>query len=73
MNISNMNHPLYNALSESIAEANRFIEKAKLAQLVLIENKYAWSGTKETGAAKRASMDLTRSLVTVRKPSNNDF
>ena len=73
MNISNMNHPLYNALCESIVEAERFIQKAKLARLVLIEDQYAWTGTKETGAAKRASMDLTRSLVTVRKPSNNDF
>ena len=64
-----MNHPLYNAISESIEEANRFIEKAKLAQLALIENEYAWSGTKETGSVKRASMDLTRCLVAVRNPT----
>ena len=68
MKIADMNFPLYLALKNSIEEAQRFIDKAKEAQEVLISNQYAWTGTKETGAAKRASMDLTRSLVDVRSP-----
>ena len=65
--ISDMNYPMYSALTDAIAEADRFIKKAELARERLIDDQYAWSGTKETGAAKRASMDLTRVLVTVRK------
>ena len=64
-----MNYPLYNALDESIAEAKRFIYKAEEAKQTLIDDKYAWAGTKFTGSAKRASMDLTRSLVSVRNPN----
>jgi|GEM_PF-4556052 len=70
MKISDMNYPLHLALSNSIEEAERFIKKAKAAQESLTSNQWAWNGTKETGAAKRASMDLTRSLVSVRKPTN---
>ena len=63
-----MNFPLYTALDDSIEDAKRFIKRAEAAQEVLINKKYAWVGTPETGAVKRASMDLTRSLVNVRKP-----
>ena len=69
MKISDMNYPLYSALRESIEVANRFISKAEAAQDDLINNQYAWTGTKYTGAVKRPSMDLTRSLVNVRKPT----
>lgn len=67
MQIADMNYPLYSTLTEAIKEADRFIKKAELARERLIQDQYAWSGTKETGAAKRASMDLTRVLVTVRR------
>jgi|TARA_R110000772_G_scaffold228944_1_gene339727 hypothetical protein len=70
MKIADMNYPLHKALDEAINEARRFIDKAEKAKLGLCTNDYAWVGTKETGAAKRASMDLTRSLVSVRKPNS---
>jgi hypothetical protein len=70
MKISDMNYPLHLALQNSIEEAERFISKAVEAQKVLVSNSYAWGGTKETASAKRASMDLTRSLVYVRKPTS---
>ena len=68
MKIPDMNCPLYNALDESIDEARRFIDRAEKAKRELSTNVYAWAGSKETAAAKRSSMDLTRSLVLVRKP-----
>lgn len=66
--IDNMNIPMYNALSESIAEANRFIKKAKAAQQRILRDKHAWAGNKDSSAAKRASMDLSRALTEFRKP-----
>jgi len=67
MKIADMNYPMYSVLGNAIEEAERFIKRAELARQKLIDYDYAWSGTKETGAAKRASMDLTRALVYVRK------
>ena len=52
---------------EAIAEAERFISRAKKAQEVIADNSMAIYGCKETAAAKRASMDLTRSLAEFRK------
>ena len=63
-----MNYPLYSALNDAVEEATRFIKKAQAAQLACVNNTHACFGTKETGAARRASMDLTRSLVAVRSP-----
>lgn len=62
-----MNKPMLLALTEAIQEAERFVKKAELARERLINDDFAWVGTKETGAAKRASMDLTRVLVDVRR------
>ena len=62
-----MNYPLYSTLTNAIEEAERFIKFAELAKEKLITDDMAWSGRKETGAAKRASMDLSRELVNVRK------
>ena len=70
MKIADMNYPLHKALDEAIDEARRFIDRAEKAKRELCTNDYAWVGTKETAAAKRASMDLTRSLVSVRKPNS---
>lgn len=56
-------------LVDAIFEAQRFIDKANAAKERLIDDRYAHiSGCKEMGAAKRASMDLTRALVAVRNP-----
>ncbi len=64
--IEQMNAALHLALCDSILEARRFISRAQDAVEILENDEYAWTGRKETGAAKRASMDLTRSLVSVR-------
>lgn len=53
---------------DTINEAKRFIKKAEIAKKKMKEDRYAVFGCKETGAAKRASMDLTRSLAELRKP-----
>lgn len=56
------------ALMDAMNEAQRFISKAKVAYGKLCSDEYAYFGCKETAAAKRASMDLTRALVAVRNP-----
>ena len=54
-------------IQEAISEARRFIARAEKALKDYETNKYAWNGTPATGAAKRASMDLTRALADMRK------
>ena len=55
-------------LEESISEALRFIERADEAITRMKADKYALiSGSKETAAVKRASMDLSRVLSEVRE------
>jgi len=51
----------------AIFEAKRFIAKANAAVQKLESDKYAHFGSKETAAAKRASMDLSRALTEVRR------
>ena len=55
-------------LNEAIFEAERFIKKAKEARTRYTAEKWSafWS-CKEAAAAKRASMDLSRALVRVRR------
>jgi len=56
-------------LAKSIYEAERFIEKAKLAQkryTELDKGKYLPCNMAEFASAKRASMDLTRVLAKLR-------
>lgn len=52
----------------TMAEARRFLRKAEEAMKVFKEDRLSaeW-GCKETGAVRRASMDLTRSLAELRK------
>lgn len=53
-------------LDNAVVEAKRFLEKAKL----LKDTENVWGkylGSKETGAVKRASMDLTRALADLRR------
>ena len=54
-------------LNTAIAEAERFIAKAIAAKRRFKEDKYASFGNKDTGAVRRASMDLTNVLVELRK------
>lgn len=60
-------------LAAAIYEAKRFIAAAKRVQRArtyqhgIVVNYEA--GPKESGAARRASMDLTRALAELRKPN----
>lgn len=54
-------------LRDAIAEAQRFIMKAMAAATALEGEKYAIASI-HFAAAKRASMDLTRSLADLRRP-----
>lgn len=56
----------YDDWMAAIKEAKRFIEKAQIAAHRVKQETY-FSGSKETAAAKRASMDLSNALVKVRK------
>jgi hypothetical protein len=57
-------------LAAAISEAERFIKKARAARKRLKEDRLVIiSGSAETGAARRASMDLTRALADLRKSS----
>ena len=53
-------------LNDAIIEAERFIKAAQKAQLRLFYVSTAKYGCKETASARRASMDLTRSLSELR-------
>ena len=55
------------AIEEAMKEAMRFLEKAEVARKKATRDKYAFDGCKETAACRRASMDLTRALVKIRK------
>ena len=65
-------------LEEAIAEANRFIQKAKELKAVRaqpgtewvhggVKHTYPPTEVKEHAACKRSSMDLSRALSTLRK------
>ena len=58
-------------LEDSIEQAEKFIEKAGMAikKLKDINHGYFVHSSKEMATAKRASMDLTNSLVLVRNNS----
>jgi hypothetical protein len=58
-------------LEECIKECERFIYKARECKVRLIEencnaNSPSISGSKQTGAARRASLDLSRALSDLR-------
>jgi len=48
-------------------EVQRFMRTVKAAKERLKEDPMAECGSQETGAVRRASMDLTRALVQLRK------
>ncbi len=50
----------------AIAEAERFVEKAKCARDALRSEEEGFFNSKSFAAAKRASMDLTRALAKMR-------
>ena len=55
-------------LDQAIFEANRFIERAKAWKAQIKDDELSSiAGSREGGACKRASMDLTNSLVPLRR------
>jgi len=50
-------------LNKAISEAKRFIKAAERVEF----DRWGFGNCKETAAAKRASMDLTRALAELRK------
>ena len=63
-----MSHQKIYAYKQAITEAERFITKARLAIHRLTNDEMAdITGSKETAAAKRASMDLSRALSEIRR------
>lgn len=51
----------------AIAEAGRFMVKAKAVVKRAADDKFTYYGSKETGALRRASLDLTRALADLRR------
>lgn len=56
-------------LDNSIREAKRFIREANLlkAEMKANGNSYIITGTRQSGATRRASLDLSRSLSDLRR------
>ena len=55
-------------IEDAIIEAKRFINRANKWKKILTKDEMAIYCSKEGGACKRASLDLTRSLAELRKP-----
>lgn len=56
-------------LDAAVAEAKRFIARAKeLKNRRKAGDLYDFQGCRESGAVRRASMDLTRALADLRRP-----
>ncbi len=60
------------AHKDAIAEAERFLKKARAA-LKDISEQHPLCGTPTTAAAKRSSMDLTRALAQLRRSPWRDL
>lgn len=57
-------------INAAVLEAKRFLSRHKeYESAIKTLNGYSYIGTKESGALRRASMDLTRSLAEMRKPN----
>ena len=56
-------------LENAMVEAQRFIDRAHELSAAEPTRGYFSSSPKESGAVRRASMDLTRALAEMRKPS----
>ena len=54
-------------ICDAIFEAKRFIEKAKLAMKQAEDADVPLDPSREAGACRRASMDLTRALAEMRR------
>lgn len=55
-------------LADAEKEAKRFLDRCKILREAMMENEYIWNNPVESGAVRRASLDLTRALAAWRKP-----
>lgn len=56
-------------IKKAVEEATRFLERTKaLYEGMKAKGEYMWANPKQSGAVRRASMDLTRALAEMRKP-----
>lgn len=62
-----------NQLAEAVAEAQRFIRKAKEALRVANTGVEIYLPNREMAAVKRASLDLSMALVPLRKSAYNFY
>lgn len=57
-------------LAVAKAEAKRFLATVKaLEERCTLDDIYEFTGCRESGACRRASLDLTRALAELRRPS----
>lgn len=56
-------------LDEVLEECKRFEERAKEVRRLILKGKglLIWAGCRETGACRRASLDLSRALADLRR------
>lgn len=54
-------------LNEAVFEAKRFTKRVNEWKKILQDDEFGIHASKEGGAAKRASMDLTRVLTKIRR------
>jgi hypothetical protein len=68
---TNRNHPMkLHNIDAAVAEAHRFIERAETLMAAVQKSApraYLSDHPRESGAVKRASMDLTRALAEMRR------
>lgn len=57
-----------NAINIAESSARIFLQRLGDLRKALTEDQYAASGSRQSGALRRASMDLTRALADMRRP-----
>jgi hypothetical protein len=57
------------SLDKAIREAQRFLKLAHETKAIAKADEMIFYGSKRTAATKRASLDLTRALADMRRPS----
>ena len=56
------------SITDAVFAAKAFLRAAERLAAMIGSDEYPVSGTKYTGALRRASMDLTRALAEMRRP-----
>lgn len=55
-------------MNRAKAEAKRFLDRVAEMEIQLKDRNLPWYGCPESGALRRASLDLTRALANLRRP-----